>query len=200
MFERLTDADERGQVGIGTLIVFIAMVLVAAIAAGVLINTAGFLQSSASETGQGASEQATDRVQVTGDVVGQVSSNEISQLEMNVKRVSGANDIDLADTTIQFVGPNGNADLTYVSGTASDGAAEFETSVVQDETGNNPVIDDDSDVIKITIALDTGGSGALQGLEPGEQATLTITTEAGGESEVRVTVPDSISGDSAVTL
>ncbi|KTG30346.1 hypothetical protein, partial [Haloferax profundi] len=44
---------------------FIAMVLVAAIAAGVLVDTAGFLQDQAQETGQQSSAQVTDRVQVT---------------------------------------------------------------------------------------------------------------------------------------
>lgn len=57
--------NERGQVGIGTLIVFIAMVLVAAIAAGVLIDTAGFLQENAENTGEQSQAQVTDRLVVS---------------------------------------------------------------------------------------------------------------------------------------
>ncbi|MFC7132888.1 MULTISPECIES: archaellin/type IV pilin N-terminal domain-containing protein [Salinibaculum] len=198
---------DRGQVGIGTLIVFIAMVLVAAIAAGVLINTAGFLQSSAEDTGQGASEQTTNRLTVASSVTGDVIGNNVTNISMNVKRAQGAEDIDLSDTTIQFVGPNGVTDLTY-NETVSVGEANFNVSKVQDNDNSldtaerDPVLNDETDQAKIGINLGGQGSNdpALVNMTTGEEATMTITTRAGGETEVRIRVPDTLSGKSAVTL
>ena len=192
--------DERGQVGIGTLIVFIAMVLVAAIAAGVLINTAGFLQSGAEETGQQSSDQVTNRLQEVSSV-GTIGNGAVDRVNITVKKAPGANNIDLSTTTLQFVHSSGATDLTYDSTGPS--AATFNVSAIQDEGGDSivsgsPVLNDPAD--RARIELDTAAIVNGNGLSEGDTATIQINTQSGGTTEVRLVVPETLSGSEAVNL
>jgi flagellin-like protein len=200
--------EERGQVGIGTLIVFIAMVLVAAIAAGVLINTAGFLQSQSEQTGEESTAQVSDRletVSVTGNVN---SSEEVDQIDVMVTKAAGANDIDMNATTAQLVGPDGTFNLvsSLVGGTN-----EFNITAFRDVEGSYPVLSDAEDrfIVKIPLASNApiiSASGATvtaigqDELLEGETALLTLNTQAGGQTEIRLSVPDTLSGENSVTL
>ena len=68
--------DRRGAIGIGTLIIFIALVLVAAIAAAVIIRTAETLEEDAERTGMGASEDVSGGLQIE-HIEGQVNAGNI---------------------------------------------------------------------------------------------------------------------------
>jgi flagellin FlaB len=177
------------------------MVLVAAIAAGVLINTAGFLQSGAEETGQQSSDQVTNRLQEVSSV-GTVDNGVVDKVEITVKKAPGANNIDLSTTTLQFVHSSGSTDMTYVNGDATEG--QFNVSAIQDEggesiTADSPVLNDPADRARIVLDTDqiidnTGGLGE------GDTATIQINTQSGGTTEVRLVVPETLSGSSAVSL
>ncbi|WP_276302084.1 archaellin/type IV pilin N-terminal domain-containing protein [Halorussus lipolyticus] len=203
MKERLTD---RGQVGIGTLIVFIAMVLVAAIAAGVLINTAGFLQTKSEQTGQESSAQVSNRVQVVS-AFGEVSNNErVNQVNLTVMRGSGSDDINLSAATIEWIGPDTAKTLTeanYDAATAEPGDAaageepHFNVSDIKDGDDSVPVLNTQDD--RFTIAMNTTAisSGTLG---EGEEVKLKLTTQYGAVTLYRANIPQSLSQESAVTV
>jgi len=205
MLTELTNDDDRGQVGIGTLIVFIAMVLVAAIAAGVLINTAGFLQSSAEETGQQSSDQVTNRLEVVNTVGTDINSgeSEVNTVEVTVKKAPGAANIDIGSTIAQWVDSSGSYDLTVDDdspGTAN--GENYGVSTVQDDDSSitdSQVLNDPSD--RATLDFDvTQIHDDSSGLGEGETATIRLNTQSGGTTTVRLVVPETLSGNSAVSL
>jgi len=219
--------DERGQVGIGTLIVFIALVLVAAIAAGVLINTAGFLQTQAEQTGEDSSSQVANNINVIGEV-GIVNGSSpggpgIEVVKLTVQRSPGSDNVDLSELSIQYVGDNGFANYVYAG---EGGSNEYAVEVITANSAGDAVMTDDSDRYQIAIPFtdnstansndfdnadldEVNGNGDVsldtsaisRNLATGESAEIQITTADRASRNAFIQVPDTIESDeSEVTL
>ena len=203
---QLSDGSEdRAQVGIGTLIVIIAMVLVAAIAAGVLVNTAGFLQATAEDTGQESVDQVTERIEVVNEhaTVGADNGDKfVANLTLTVGLASGADATDLNATTIKYVSEDNVATLTNSTSFSSPpgSATAFNVTPVgaTDTDDSFGVLNSNEDRYEVTInanAIEGGNTG--DGLETSETVQLEITTQAGGTTEVVLTMPDQLAGSDA---
>ena len=114
--------DNRAAMGIGTLIIFIAVVLVAAVAAGVLIQTSGFLQQKAASTGRVSTEQVASGIMVTS-VVGNITSvpgGAVNALAIYVEPNAGSSDIDLSKAVVSLNDGNKKVTFTYNSSAYDD--------------------------------------------------------------------------------
>ena len=200
--------QDRGQVGIGTLIVFIAMVLVAAIAAGVLINTAGMLQAQAQQTGEETTSEVSDVVQIQ-EVVGSdiaggdyFNSNpfpengEINLLNVSVRLASGSDPINMSKASYTISSPEGNA--TVISG--NNRTDPIQHTAVQSLNAS----DDQKSVLKeqqdlLLVQIDLAEVDNIEPLEESEQAKIIVQAPSGGQSFKEIQTPINIEkGDSYI--
>ncbi|MFC7177021.1 archaellin/type IV pilin N-terminal domain-containing protein [Halosegnis marinus] len=183
-----TDDSDRGQVGIGTLIIFIALVLVAAVAAGVLVNTAGELQSRASDTGSDAQAQVSNQI----DVVSATGADDkddglVNNLTLVVKKSPGSDPIDLSEATIQYTSGQTATTLQYG---ATANATHFSTALIEGDDAT--ILDSNGE--RVEIAVSPALIETADGLSAGDDVSLEIVDQSGASTVYGVNVPDVITG------
>ncbi|ELZ85822.1 flagellin B2 [Haloferax elongans ATCC BAA-1513] len=201
MFENIT--EDRGQVGIGTLIVFIAMVLVAAIAAGVLVNTAGFLQATAEDAGQQSVNKVTNRVDVVSvhGVVNASSPSTVDNVNLTVRLAAGSGSVSLNNTSIKYLSADTATTLTNNNSVTADNinwenatTDEFAVRKIADDDTSFPILNGQADRFEVVINTSVVEGTSKNGLQTGESVTLEITSRNGGTSQVILTMPQQLAG------
>lgn len=197
MFDNTNSTDDdRGQVGIGTLIVFIAMVLVAAIAAGVLINTAGFLQTQAEATGEESTEQVTDSLKILSSTGVAGNDGEIETVELRVGLRPGSGPINVSETTIEWVSDD-TAAIVQVGSDSTEFEAFVDGDVELDTRSDRTTIKIDADELDGITGAELADAMPLQA---NDSVDLTLTTRSGGQTHETLRVPNIVRSNSGVNL
>lgn len=112
--------NDTADVGIGTLIIFIAMVLVAAVAAAVLIQTSGILQQKAQQTGKEATSEVTSNLKIMSVIGNYTNNTNMTEFEVAIENAAGGSNIDFQQVVINYI-DSGRTDTLNYSATATAG-------------------------------------------------------------------------------
>ena len=157
--------DEIAAIGIGSLIIFIAMILVAGIAASVMIQTMNSLEEQAMSTGQQTTKDISSGLKIT-HCSGHNDGSTIDQLALYVRTTAGSDDINLNYAYITISDSSKQVILNYstsmFSSTVSNGifgtinssnltSTTYGIMVIRDVdsscTSTNPTINEDDLVV-----------------------------------------------------
>ncbi len=168
--KKVLNRKEKGEFGIGTLIIFIAMIIVAAVAATVLIQTAYQLQQQAEETGNIAIQDVATGFKVIhiGGLVN-LSGPTVDTIEIKVGLLAGSPSIDMNDVLIEIT--DGSTDVTLTFSNTSADATHFTATSLRDmapQNWNTQYVMTQGDIVKIVI------NAAAAGLSLGPQTDVTL--------------------------
>lgn len=187
------DGDRRAQIGAGTLLILIAVLIVAATTAGVLFDVTDLLRAEADTTQRGVSEEITNSLEIVA-VTGRMntSTEELTLQRANfIVTATNPHVVPLDEAAVRLETRTTSQALKYTSGEPIQGGS-FSVEPLKDIDGSAPTLNNDSD--RFAIAVSTPPVGAEEWLR------LRITTERGATETIRVRVPRTSHNKSSVLL
>ncbi len=186
----MTIRTTRAEMGVGTLIIFIALLLVAAVAAGVLIQTAGSLQQKALSTGTQATGQISTNA-VTLEVSAVDGTTSLVNFSQVIKLAPGSDPIELDSVTMTFGTKNTTTTFiysgssTFVTNTTNANGT-FGVTYLQQGTNYQSGVLVRGDVIRLDYA-------APRAISSGEDVRINFIPKTGTATLTEFSVPDVIS-------
>ncbi len=180
--KRKIKVEEEAMVGIGTLIVFIAMVLIAAVAASVLITTSETLQSRARTVGTATIREVSAGVSIES-ITGytNVNKTKIEYIALTVRPRAGSKDIDLGLCTLSVLYDNLTIltlNESLVQNVNTDNKSVFQTPIT---SGSSYTILDNTSSIKFgVIAIHDPDSSVINtnGMNSGDRIIIIVNLSA----------------------
>jgi flagellin FlaB len=200
-FQRLR-TNLNADIGIGALIIFIAMIMVAGVTASVMIQTMNNLQNQAIKTSEETIRDISSGLKVTY-VSGFVQNATITQLAIFVSTTSASDDVDLTYGILSLSDSSKKVIMNYTStcfsSSASNGlfgtlsasnltSSQYGILVIRDIDGScnatKPVLNNE-DMVVLLVNTST----CFSGIEPRTEVTGEIYPEHGIHGIIGFTTP-----------
>jgi len=194
---------EQGEFGIGSLIIFIAMIIVSAVTAVVLIQIAYQLQQQAEETGNIAVQDVSMGVKIISMGgyrynstwgTGEPYHSAIDWIDIKITPIAGSPPIDLRDLIIEVSDGQNSVDLIFNSSLSFDGGANpqggagyFGIRVVRDM--NPQTLSEYTITSGDIVALSFNATANGLELEPQTYLTIKIIPKHGVPTLKELTTP-----------
>ncbi|MFW6007808.1 MAG: hypothetical protein ACOCP8_00975 [archaeon] len=184
--------DKKGLVGIGALIVFISIIVISIISAGVLINVTGMIEGQTYKTAERATDSVSKGLRIKG-VTGTADENGeyLSEIQILVKKFTGSPGINLETTTIEFMTSEEIIILKYGENITEN---TFTVKKVVDDKGGITQLETEVDMSKIIINTEKimEEKGDSFKINPNDSFEISFIPEVGFKTYVDVYAPPTL--------
>ena len=174
---------KKGQMGIGTLIIFISIILVAAIAAAVLLGTASNLQQRALTTGKQTEREVTAALNVVTIAATDGSDGDVESFEILVKLAAGSDPIALDNLIITLDTKNTTQHLEYTTNSSLVGTTYFGVEYIKSGPEHKDGYISRGDIAKITF-------NSSRSIEESEVIRIRMVPKHGVVMPIDIVTPD----------